>query len=92
MYGSSKLSDNLLISIDVSLQKQSISDKVISCGKYKLINKDTFLADLHVSSLVLDQPDDMDNMVELYDSTLRYNVAAKSNRRYYERLWIRNAL
>jgi len=62
---SSMLSDHFLISMDVSLQKQSISAKVISYRKYKSLDKDVFLADLWVSSLVLDPPDDQ------YHSTLR---------------------
>jgi len=37
-----------------------------------LIDKDTFLADLRVSSLVLDPPKDVDQLVDLYDRTLRY--------------------
>jgi len=68
---SSMLSDHFLINIDVSLQKQSVSGNVISYRKYKLIHKEAFLADLRVSSLVLDQPDDVDHLVDLYDSTSR---------------------
>ena len=49
---SSMLSDHFLININVSLQKQSVSGKVIR--KYKSIDKDTFIADLRISSLVLD--------------------------------------
>jgi len=50
---SSILSDHFLINIDVSLQKQSASAKVISYMIFKSIEKDGFLADLPVSSLVL---------------------------------------
>ncbi|KAK2164042.1 hypothetical protein LSH36_70g07012 [Paralvinella palmiformis] len=37
-------------------------------------DKEAFLADLRVSSLVLDPPDDVDHLVDLYDSTLRVIV------------------
>ena len=63
---SSMLSDHFLININVSLKKQSILTKVISYRRYK-----SFLADLEVSSLVLDSLDDVDHLVDLYDSTLR---------------------
>ena len=45
--------------------------KVISYRRYKPIDKEAFLADLRVSSLVLDPPDDVDRLVDLYDNTLR---------------------
>jgi len=63
--------DHFLINIDVSSLIQSVSAKAISYGKYKSINKDAFLADLWISSLVLDPPDDVDHLVDLYNSTLR---------------------
>ena len=65
---SSMLSDHFLVNINVSLQKQSVSAKVISCRRHKSIDKD-----LRVSSLVLDPPDDVDHLVDLYDSTWRDN-------------------
>jgi len=68
---SSMLSDHFLVNINVSLQKQSVSVKVISYRRYKSIDKKAFLADFRVSSLVLDPPDDVDHLVDLYDSTLR---------------------
>ena len=58
----------------VFLQKQSVSAKVISNIKYKSIDKGAFLADLRVSSLVLDLPDDVGHLVNLYDTTLRDTV------------------
>ena len=104
---SSMLSDHFLVNIIVSFQKQSVSAKVISYRRYKSIDKEAFLADLRVSSLILD----------LYDSTMRNVVdqhaplrtkempsrpmlpwhnkniqAAKRHRRYCERLWIRTSL
>ena len=48
------LSDNFLVNINVSLQKQSVSATVILYRRYKSIDKEAFLADLRVSSLVLD--------------------------------------
>jgi len=54
---SSMLSDHFLVNFNVSLQKQSVSAKVISYRRYKSIDKEAFLADLPVSSLVLDPPD-----------------------------------
>ncbi|KAK2138836.1 hypothetical protein LSH36_2340g00003, partial [Paralvinella palmiformis] len=68
---SSMLSDHFLVDINVSLQKQSVSAKDISYRRYKSIDKEAFLADLRVSSLVLDPPDDVDHLVDLYDNTLR---------------------
>ena len=65
---SSMLSANFLVNINVSLQKQSVSAKVISYRRYKSIDKEAFLADLWVSSLALDSPDDADHLVDLYDS------------------------
>ena len=72
------LADNFLININVSWQKQSVSAKIISHRRYKSIDKQVFLADLRVSSLVLDQLDDVDHLVDLYDSTLR-DIAKKTN-------------
>jgi len=43
---SSMLSDHFLVTINVSLHKQSFSAKVISFGKYKSIDKEAFLAGL----------------------------------------------
>jgi len=71
MFVSSMLSDHFLININISVQKQSVSAKDISYRKYKSIDKEAFLADLRVSSLVLDPPDDVDHLVDLYDSTMR---------------------
>ena len=55
---SSMLSDHFLIYINVSFQKRPVSAKVISYRKYKSIHKDPFLANLRVTSLVLDPLDD----------------------------------
>ena len=55
---SSMLSDHVLININVSLQTQSVSAKVILFRKYKAI-------DLRISSLVLDPPDDVEHLVDL---------------------------
>jgi len=63
---SSMVSDHFLVNINVSLHKQSVSAKVISYRKYKSIDKEAFLADLLVSSLVLDPPDDVDQLVDLW--------------------------
>ena len=71
---SSMLSDHFLVNINVSLQKQSVSAKVISYRRYKPIDKKALLADLRVSSLVLDPPNDVDHLVDLYDSTLRHII------------------
>ena len=67
---SSMLSDHFLINTNVYLQKQSVSAKVISYRKYKSIDLETFLADLRVSFLVLEPPDEVDHLMHLYDSTL----------------------
>jgi len=67
---SSVLSDHFLVNISVSLQKQPISSKVILYRRYKSFDKEAFLADLRVSSLVLDPPDDVDHLVNLYDMHL----------------------
>jgi len=55
---SSMLSDHFLVNFNVSLQKQFVSAKGISYRRCKSIDKEAFLADLRVSSLVLDPPDD----------------------------------
>ena len=49
--------DHIVININVFLQKQSVLAKVISYRKYKSIDNEAFLADLWVSSLVLDPSD-----------------------------------
>jgi len=49
----------------------AVSAKVISYRKYKSIDKEAFLAHLRVSSLVLDPPNDVNHLVDLYDGTLR---------------------
>jgi len=51
-------------------QELAISAKVISYINFKSIEIEPFLADLRVSSLVMDPPDDVDYLVDLYDSTL----------------------
>ena len=67
----SMLSDHFLININVYLQKQSVSAKIISYRGYKSIDNEAFLADLRVSSVLLDTPDYVDHLVDIYDSTLR---------------------
>ena len=62
-------SDHLLIMINVSLQKHSVSAKVISYRNYKSIDMDDFLGDMRVSSRGLDLPHDINHPVELYNST-----------------------
>ena len=57
---SSMLCDHFLVNINVSSQKQSVPVKFIPSRRYKSINKEAFLADLRVSSLVLGPPDDVD--------------------------------
>jgi len=71
----STLSDHFLINIGVSLQEQSVSAKVISYKKYRSIDKDAFLADVGISprSLVYDLPDDIDRLVDLYNSTQKHS-------------------
>ena len=61
---SSILFDQFPNIIDICLQKQSVSAKVISYRIYKLTEKDDILADLRVTSLV-------DHLIHLYNSTLR---------------------
>ena len=68
---SSMLSDHFLVNINVYVQNQSVSAQIISYRRYKSIDKEAFLADLRVVSLVLDSPDDVDHLVDIYDSTLR---------------------
>ena len=109
---SSMLCDHFLVNINVSVLAKGILYR-----RYKSIDKEAFIADPRVSSLVLDPPDDVDNLVDLNDNTLRdivdehaplrikempsrpmlpwYNKniqAAKRNRRYCVRLWIRTRL
>jgi len=64
----SMLSDHFIININVSLQKYSVSSKAFSYRKYKSIDKEAFLDDLRVSSLVLDPANDVS--IYLYDSIL----------------------
>ena len=79
---SSMPSDHFLFNINLSLQKQSDSAKVILYRRYKSIDKEAFLADLRVSFLVLDSPDDVDHLVDLYDSTLRDIVDEHASLRF----------
>ena len=67
---SSILSDHFCININVSLQKQSVSNRVISNRKYKSIDKEVFFADLQISFLVLNPADDVDHLVDFHDMTL----------------------
>ena len=62
--------DHFLVNIKVSLKKPCISTKPISHYKYKSIDKDVFLADLKTTCLELDPPEDLDQIVDLYNSTL----------------------
>jgi hypothetical protein len=65
------LSDHFLIDILVSLEKPSLSAKAFSYRKFRQMDKSAFKADLRDSSLVLDPPADLDQLVNLYDYTLR---------------------
>ena len=65
---STMLCDQFLIDILVSLEKPSLSAKAVS---YRQMDKSAFKADLRDSSLVLDPPADLDQLVNLYDYTLR---------------------
>jgi len=64
------LSNHFLISINVSLQTHSVSAKVIAYRNYKSIDDDAFLANLSVSSIVLELSNDIDIQVDIYDRTL----------------------
>ena len=55
---------------EVSLKKLPVSTKTISFYRYKLIDEDVFLADLKTTFLVLDPPEYLFQMVDLYNSTL----------------------
>ena len=66
----SMLSDHFLVNIEVSVNKSPVSTKTVSYCKYQSIDKDIFLADLKATRLILDLPEDLDQMVDLYNSTL----------------------
>ena len=68
---SSMLSGHFFVNIIVTSLKQSVSAKVILYRRYKSIDKEAVLADRQVSSLVLDPSDDVDDLMDLYDITLR---------------------
>jgi hypothetical protein len=68
---STMLSDHFLIDIVVSLEKPSLSAKAVSYRKFRQMDKGAFKADLRDSSLMLDPPADLDQLVNLYDYTLR---------------------
>ena len=53
------LSDHFLISINVSLQKQSFSAKVNLYRKWKAIKKDEIIIFLGICVLALDPPDNI---------------------------------
>jgi len=67
---SSMLSDHFLVNIDVSLQKPSVPTKTMSYRKYRSIDKDAFANDLRASHLIIDPPNDLDQLVDLYNNTL----------------------
>ena len=54
------LSDNSLVNLEVSLKKLPV----------KSTYKDVFLAELKTTCLVLDPPEELDQIVDLYNSTL----------------------
>jgi len=60
-----------LLTLMYRYTNKCVSAKVISYRKYKSIDKEALLADLRVSSLILDPPDDMNHLIDLYNSTLR---------------------
>jgi len=62
---SSILSDNFLIKIDLYLQKQSVSDKVISYRTYKSVDMEAVLADMRFLIWC------WNHLVEHYDCTLK---------------------
>jgi hypothetical protein len=59
----SMLTDHFLINIEISLQTQY--ESTITYWKDRSIDKDTFLVDFCVSSLVLEAPDDVDQLVDI---------------------------
>ena len=63
----SLLSDHFLANIEVSLKKLHVSTKIVPYHKFKSIDKDVLLI---LRPLVLDPPEDLDQVVNLYSSTL----------------------
>ena len=60
------LSDNFLVNNEITLKKSPVSAKTVSYRKYRSIDK----ADLKTTCLVLDPPQYLDHMVDLYSSIL----------------------
>ena len=68
---SSLILDHFLVNIDFSLQKPVLPTKTITYRKYCSIDQAALVADLNVSLLVSNRPDDLEQLVDLYHVTLR---------------------
>ena len=65
------VSDHFLINIDVLLQKPPVPTKPVAYRKYRSIDKKTFVDDLKESRLIVDPPNDLEQLVDLYKKILR---------------------
>ena len=61
-----------IVNMEISLKKLPVSTKSVCHHKYQSIDKDVFLADLRTIPLVLDPPEDPDQMVAIYKSILMH--------------------
>ena len=65
------LSDHFLINIKASLERPFSPATSVSYRSYRLIDINAFLLDLKDIQLLLDPPKGLDELVDLYNSTLR---------------------
>ena len=62
---------HFLLNIDISLQKPILPTKTITYRKYRSIDQAALIADLSVSLLTANPPNDLEQLVDLYNVTLR---------------------
>ena len=65
------ISDLLAVFCNLSLKKPQFRKKVISTRKLRSLDTDSFYEDVRNSSLVQEQPTDLDSAVDQYDHGLR---------------------
>ena len=65
------ISDHVAVFCNLSLKKPQLRKKVISTRKLRSLDTDSFCVDVRNSSLVQEQPTDLDSAVDQYDNGLR---------------------
>ena len=64
------MSDHFLLTVATDLSRPRVARKVVTCRNVRAIDRPQFRGDLAQSPLVTNSPEDVDDLADLYHSTL----------------------